>query len=258
MIVSRSFEVVAVVATVALVAPPRDVAKSASPAIHTAAAPVADSLDVSDLPLIELPASRPGGRVVALFLTGDGGWAGLDRKVAEVLAERGVAVVGLDARAYLSRRKATPDIAARDVGRILRHYMQAWGRDRIALVGYSRGADMLPFVAARLPSELRTRLSLVAMLGLATTASFEFHWSDLLKDTERPTDRPVAPELERLRGTRMLCVYGTEEKNSLCRAADPALVTKVERPGEHHFDSDYRALGVLVADALQAAPAGAP
>lgn len=141
--------------------------------------------------------------------------------------------------------------------RLLRHYMQAWGRDRVALVGYSRGADLLRFVAGRLPADLRGRLSLVAMLGLVKTASFEFHWSDFLRDSARPTDLAVAPELERLRGTRTLCAYGSGERDSLCRAAYPERVTRVERRGAHHFDNDVRTLGVIVADALDLALAGA-
>ncbi|MDB4948341.1 MAG: virulence factor family protein [Gemmatimonadetes bacterium] len=152
-------------------------------------------------------------------------------------------------RAYLSRRR-TPDETAADVARIARHYMGAWRRGSLVLVGYSRGADTAPFAANRLPADLRARLSLVALLGPSTYANFEFHWADLVSSTPRPDDLPTAPELVRLRGTRVLCVYGTGEKDSLCRAADPAAVTLVSREGEHHFDGNFRSLGDLILGAL--------
>ena len=201
--------------------------------------------DVSDLPLVEVPVQRSGVLTLAIFLSGDGGWADLDRQVSEVLAAHGVGVVGLNARAYLSKRK-TPDEAARDVARIARAYSARWGTRRLVLVGYSRGATMVPFVATRLPADLRQQLVLLAMLGLEPATNFQFHWMDILRDTRRTDDLPVAPELERLRGQHMLCVYGTGEKASACRDADPALLTKVARPGDHHFDGDYRALGDLI------------
>lgn len=200
---------------------------------------------IRDLPIVELPPRR-AGRLLAVFLTGDGGWADLDRTVAGVLADSGIAVVAMNSRAYLKRGHG-PDDAARDVARLATHYMTAWGRDRLVLVGYSRGADMAPFVATRLPAELRTRLTLVAMLGVSQGASFRFHLLDLIRDVQRPTDLPILPELERLRGTPMLCVYGAGERHSACRDAPPSLLTREERKGNHHFDGDYEAIGALIA-----------
>ena len=211
--------------------------------------------DVRDLPLVEVPpraasTRRPADGTLVLLVTGDGEWAALDQGVARVLVDSGAAVVALKARSYLLGGARTPDAMARDAERVLRRYLATWGRDRIALVGYSRGADLLPFVAARLPDDLRARVSVLAMLGLSTTASFRFHWSDLVTDRARESDFPVAPALERLRGLRMLCVFGAEERDSGCRGASPSLVTRVERPGGHHFDGDFAALGALVARAI--------
>jgi type IV secretory pathway VirJ component len=92
------------------------------------------------------------------------------------------------------------------------------------------------------------------MFGLASSASFEFHWMDVVRDTKRPTDLPVAPELAQLRGTRMLCVYGTDETDSGCRGADPTLITQVARSGAHHFDGDFEGLARLVLDAMRRTP----
>jgi type IV secretory pathway VirJ component len=91
------------------------------------------------------------------------------------------------------------------------------------------------------------------MLGLGTRAGFEFHWQDIVRTVRRPSDLPTLPELERLRGTRMLCVYGTEETDSACRDA-AELVHSVARTGTHHFDGNYRALGELIWESIS--PAG--
>ena len=204
---------------------------------------------LSDLPLVEVPARRPG-TTLALLLSGDGGWAPLDREVALTLADSGVAVIGLDARQYLEHER-TPDRVAADVRRILERYTQHWQRRRLVIVGYSRGADIAPFALSRLPDSLRRQVALVALLGLAPAANFQFHLEDLVRDVPRASDHPIAPELERLRGMPLLCIYGAGEVRSGCRGADATLIRQVERPGGHHFDGNYRALALIILAALR-------
>jgi type IV secretory pathway VirJ component len=141
------------------------------------------------------------------MLTGDGGWARLDRRIADDLAAHGVGVVGLDSRAYLMQER-TPDEAAADIARVIRRYASQWSSPRVTLIGYSRGADIAPFIVKPAAGGPPPSISLVALLGPAERADFQFHWADLLSETSKPSDRPILPELERLRGTPVLCVYG--------------------------------------------------
>jgi len=204
----------------------------------------AASDDVSGLPLHVVAASGAPA-ALAVLLSGDGGWVSIDKRIAAYLAAHGIGVAGVDSRAYLMRKR-TPDEVAADVARIIRHYEALWAVDRVALVGYSRGADIAPFAANRLPADLRQQIGLVALLGPADRAGFQFHWIDLLKNDPRPSDPPVLPELERLRGTPVLCVYGAEEEESLCRLADTSAVHMDRHPGHHHFDGDYDAIAAEI------------
>jgi type IV secretory pathway VirJ component len=200
---------------------------------------------VGDLPVFELRSPVPS-ETLAIVLSGDGGWADIDREVGRTLSARGVDVVGFDDRAYLKSGHRSPDGTASDVARVAEHYMQEWSDHRLVLVGYSRGADFAPFVATRLPAGLRQRLALVAMLGLSEHAGFKFHFSDLWSSHSDPHDPAILPELQRLRGTNMMCVYGTKEDESLCRTVDSTLVFRDARAGGHHFDGDYRAIADLI------------
>ena len=205
--------------------------------------------DISDLPLIEVAPSGPAADALAVILSGDGGWASLDREVGGVLAARGIPVIGMDSLQYFWRRR-TPDESAAALERILRHAVGAWPGRRIALVGYSRGADVLPFMVSRLPADLRARIALVALLGPGPSAEFEFSISDWLSSAVGPDALPIAPEAEKLRGLRVLCVYGHDDTESLCRELDPTLATRDERPGNHHFDGGYAAIGARIAQEL--------
>jgi type IV secretory pathway VirJ component len=205
--------------------------------------------DVSDLPLIEIPAAAPASDVLAVVLSGDGGWASIDREVGGALAKHGVPVVGFDSLQYFWTAR-TPDESANALARVMSHYLAAWHAERVALVGYSRGADVLPFMASRLPPELRARVALVALLGPATSVEFEFHLTDWLGGSSGANALAVGPEVAKLRGTKLLCVYGRDESDSLCRELDPALGQRDERPGDHHFGGDYEGIAQRILEAL--------
>ncbi len=212
----------------------------------------ADSADVGGLPVVEIPAGPTTSSTLAVILSGDGGWAPGDRTMAATLAESGVAVVGFDMPSYL-RVKRTPDGAGADLTRLLRHYLEAWHKARVVLIGYSHGADIVPFMASRLPEDLRRRIDLVAMLGLASGASFEFHLADIVADISHEGDLPVLPEVEKLRGLPLLCVKGAGERHSLCDSLPGSLARLEVRPGGHRIPgSGGRAAAEMILSALKA------
>ncbi len=196
-----------------------------------------------NLGLHEVPGAGPRGNTLALLISGDGGWAAIDKDIARTLSDSGISVVGLNAKSYLGTRR-TPDEFAATVDRILRHYLEAWGRERIILVGYSRGAVVAPFIVTRLPADLRARIDLVAMLGLGLHAGFHVTLFDLLGTTTNPKDPPVEPEIRQLADAKvpMLCIYGLDERESFCRDAPEGWMTKIARRGAHHFDGNHAAL----------------
>jgi len=49
----------------------------------------------------------------------------------------------------------------------------------------------------------------------------------------------VRGEIERLRDKRVLCFYGLNERDSLCRELSPGLAIAIAEPGAHHFNGNY-------------------
>jgi type IV secretory pathway VirJ component len=210
-------------------------------------APRALPVDVEDLPLIELPSRAPQRDSFAIMLSGDGGWAGLDKEVAAELNARGVPVVGWDSLRYFWNAR-TPEQAARDLERVIEHYARAWSRSRVLLVGYSQGADVMPFMVNRLPESTRRMVASTALIGVSAEAFFEFsvsHWIGT------PTGGvPVQPELERGRLGHLSCIYGAEEEGSPCRTFHAEGLRRIELPGGHHFDGNYARVASAVLDGL--------
>jgi type IV secretory pathway VirJ component len=121
------------------------------------------------------------------------------------------------------------------VGEAVRRYERVWNRQRLVVVGYSRGADIAPFVVNRLASDLHANVDGVVLLGPAGRASFEMTIREVVGAKARATDLPVMPELERLRGTPLVCAYGKEERGSFCSRVDSTLIRVVARDGGHRL-----------------------
>ena len=218
--------------------------KPAPPTPSAGVAPGATD-DLSGLGLVEVPPTGAARDLMAVVLTGDGGWAEIDKRVSARLAADGIPAVGWSSLKYYWSPK-TPEAASHDLARILEHYGRAWGKRRVLLVGYSFGADVLPFLVSRLPPQLRSRVALVGLLGLSEQASFEFHVAGWLG--VETGHHATVPEVARLAATPVLCLRGEDEADSACRLLHGAAVRTVTLPGGHHFGGDYE----RIAEALLA------
>lgn len=187
------------------------------------------------LPLIEVPAKGVEAPVWALVLSGDGGWAGLGRDLGYALAAQGVAVVGFDSLRYFWGRR-TPEGLAADLQRILNRYQARWPDKQPLLIGYSQGANVLPFAYNRLPAAWQARVSRIVLLGPGERAAFTFQVSQWWRSGAG--DEEVLPEARELPAARTLCVYGRDEASeSICPQLNDRLPVLMLRGG-HHFDGD--------------------
>jgi type IV secretory pathway VirJ component len=186
--------------------------------------------DVDDLPLVEMAPRRPG-QMLAVFVSGDGGWRAIDRRVAEQLHARGFGIVGLVSPRFFARAR-TPEESSCALQRILEHYVIRWRATDVVVIGYSRGAGVVPFMVNRLSAPWRKKIVTVALMGLDPTIAFQI-------TPFAVPEVPVRDEVERLRIKRVLCFYGVNERDSLCRQITPGVAVRIPEPGSHHFAGNY-------------------
>jgi type IV secretory pathway VirJ component len=201
--------------------------------------------DITGIPVVTLGANVPSDRF-AVMITGDGGWRRIDQKITDHLRAAGIPIAGIIASDYFRKRRS-PDESACALERVIRYYKIQWHRSKVILIGYSRGADVLPFMASRLPRDLRESTQLIALLGLEPTIDFKYSpaWS-LAAYTHKEPQYAVKPEMDKLRGQNVLCIFGAKEKNSLCHALDRRAFKVVAEPGGHHFAGKYRDIADVI------------
>jgi type IV secretory pathway VirJ component len=213
---------------------------------------LSDPDDVHDLPLTEVTQeTNTSTEMLGVFISGDGGWWSIDRTVSEVMAANGVPVVGLSSYKYFAKAR-TPDSTAVEMERIIRHYLKAWKKERIILLGYSLGGEIIPFVATRLQEDLRNRVAALVMIGPAKRTMFEFHPTDWIHTPSKQLRYFVQPEIEKLyNGPKLICTTSEDDSECICNKLDADKVTVVTRKGGHDYEGDSRGLGEAIWEALK-------
>ncbi len=182
-------------------------------------------------------ATKPKHDVMAVILSGDGGWRDIDQSIGQTMQADGIPVVGFDSLRYFWAKR-TPAQTAQDLAAIIKHYHTLWQVNNVILVGYSFGADVLPATYLALPEAERNRVKLISLLGLSQAADWEItvdgwmgsHGSDAV---------PTLPFVAQLPVAKVQCVYGADEEDSGCTDAAKLGVDAVKVDGGHHFDNNY-------------------
>ena len=198
-----------------------------------------------DLPVVLSDSGNPKGPV-AILISGNAGWWGIDDQLAEHLAQGGVTSIGLNSLGWFIQARTPEETAG-----IIKRMADAFDQKRpLLLVGYSFGADIAATVYARLPTDLRSRIRLVSLLGLSRRADYAIgFWK--ISDHSQATVAAVAG----IDGPHVQCFRGVDEgARSACNLLDPAKVEIITVPGGHHFNGDYAGLAHRILDGLDAAP----
>ena len=211
--------------------------------------PETDLTGLDALPLVELPVDHPSS-VMVIVVSGDGGWRDLDKTIAENLREQGVPTVGWDALRYFWSKK-TPEETAQALAAVMKAYMAKWHASKVALVGYSFGADVLPFAYNRLPADLRGNVVQMSLLGLSKSAEFEISVGGWLGAPPGADALPNQAELAKVPPAMIQCFYGADETDTACPTLTAQGVEQIKTTGGHHFDGDYAALAKHILDGLR-------
>lgn len=218
--------------------------------------PVALPDDIADLPLTEIAPSAEGDGRIAIMLTGDGGWAGLDKGVAASLAGAGMRVVGFSTLKFFWQKRS-PEVAGKALARILAHYAKAWPDARFVVIGYSFGASLVPVLVNRLPATLQQRIDRGIMISPDADAVFEIRIGDWFGGAHHEGSVPVLPAIA-LSPIPLTCIHGNDETDSFCKPGQDARLGVLGLPGGHHFNGDYAALGDAIIEVLQARASAQP
>ncbi len=197
-------------------------------------------LEALGLPLvIEWPEAA---KEAVVFVSGDGGWADIDRQVASRLAARGIAVVGWNTLRYFWQAR-TPGEFRADLARLVEAIP---GSVRVFAGGYSFGAEVVPVtLASRLPDRPAplSRIAGQVLLAPGSWASFEVSPLDWLRSDAGPSAWSVREALASAGEQPVLCIEPAGEEDSGCAGGRGAGLVRAPARGRASLRRGLRRAG---------------
>ena len=164
---------------------------------------------ITKLPLNTVPAANDTSKALVLYITGDGGWNKFSKNFATALAANGYPVVSLNSNDYFWKKKTAAQTAA-DLTVVLRTYQKSRKRKKVILIGYSFGADVVPFVFNLLPADLNAAITNICLLSVSPTTDFEIHLS-VMFGSKLKSGHSVIAELNKINTKPIALIFGEDE-----------------------------------------------
>jgi type IV secretory pathway VirJ component len=191
--------------------------------------------DIKNVPLVITDAKFQNIEApLALIISGDGGWYSFEQSIADKLAESGITTLGLDSKKYFWNRR-TPEETAADIVRVFTFYSKSLVKDRFLLIGYSLGAEIVPFIANRFPEDMKTKISMLVLLSPDTNTDFEIHISNMLGMGNSKNTYQVIDEIKKMKSLPAMCIFGEGEKSKVPELLKGTKVKINIIPGDHHY-----------------------
>ena len=193
------------------------------------------------IPVNVISSAADPSKPMIVYITGDGGWNGFSSTLCKNLAAHNYPVVSLNAKGFFWKKK-NAKISAQAISSLIKKYSAAWGRDKVLLLGYSFGADVLPFAYNNLPAADKAKVSALVLLSPSGTTDFEVHLTYLFSGTE-PN---AAIELNTIIDKPVTIITGDDENVFPYDRLKNKNVKKLSLPGGHHYDGNEKLVAETV------------
>lgn len=188
-----------------------------------------------DFPVKEWTTSSQDKPLI-FYLSGDGGFNKFSTVLCDGFNKKGFQVIALNSRSYFWNKK-TPEQTTTDISNYLIKKLAERKNQQIVMIGYSFGADVLPFILNRLPKDIHDKILVSFLMAPSESTDFEIHWSDIFGgNTKRSMD--VLMELNKLVNDKIVIISASDDGHSALNKITLKRYTHEVLPGGHHFDGN--------------------
>jgi type IV secretory pathway VirJ component len=191
-----------------------------------------------DLPVVAFPVDTSKCDFLVLVVSGDGGWNAWEESLRKEFIKKGIPLIGLDALKYFWKEK-TPEQVTSDLSKVLDYYLRIWKKQNFILLGYSFGANIVPFIATRLKEPDKSKLVKIVLISPDPQGDFEIHFLDMLNMDTGGYKYNVADEVKKIKNTKIICMFGASEDTDRKKMFRFDPVQMIDFPGKHHFRFNF-------------------
>lgn len=197
------------------------------------------------LPVIESRSTGTNDYYV-IFLTGNGGWRNLVQSVTHYLNSKNISVLAINTKKYLLSEKGPAQIAC-DLESLIDRYNSKWEQKKVVLIGYSMGAEVLPFAINCMDENYINDVNDMILIGPWQKATFKVKLKDYFIEVNKGTD--IYTELLKMKMKNVYVICDGNEF-SICNKNLDGVIDNDLLGGGHHFGGDYVALSKLIGKRL--------
>ena len=205
-------------------------------AVHSASSQTIEPLPVKEW-------RSESANTYVFYICGDGGLNNFSIELCNHLNQAGYDISALNAKSYFWEKK-TPEESASDIAHYLGKLFHSKINYKIVMIGYSFGADVMPFIINKLPGAIKNKLAGVLLISPSEYTDFEIHWLDIL-GVNKKRSMDVVDGINRMNVPRTILFFGEDESGFPVDKA-VKIDTLIKIPGGHHFDHDSRRLADIL------------
>lgn len=192
----------------------------------------------TSLPL-SLHSSTDTTKALVFYVSGDGGFNKFSMSFMQTLNSLGYAVMGLNAKDYFWTRR-TPQEAAGAIETAINQSNKLWKKKNIILIGYSFGADVVPFLQTHFSASMAGKVTHLILLSPSSRTDFEIHVLQML-GWGRDSGESVPGEINKI-SQPVSIIIGDDESGFPVEQLAAKHRKIIKMPGGHHYDGDVAAL----------------
>ena len=193
------------------------------------------------LPLLEFKSAGNSDYYV-IFFTGNGGYRTLAHSVTNYLNSKKLSVLAINTKKYLWTEKKPQQIAI-DLETLIDRYNNTWGLKKVVLIGYSMGAEVIPFAVNCMEDKYKHELSDIILIGPWQKATFKINLLDFFFEINKGAD--IYTELLKMKVITPYIICD-DNKISICKKDVEGFIDSDILKGGHHFGGDYISLSRLI------------
>ncbi len=188
----------------------------------------------SELPILSLK-GRDELKPLIFYISGDGGWNKFSTSLVNGFNKAGYCVIGLNARSYFWSRKQ-PLQAATDISHAIGPFIKPWNIKSIVLIGYSFGADVVPFIENSFPANMAALVEHTILMSPSKKTDFEVHLLGMMGLASNK-GKNVAEEISKI-SKPVTLIFGSDENDFPLKPHVSSNIQTIKLLGGHHYDGN--------------------
>ena len=123
---------------------------------------------------------------------------------------------------------------------MINNYLKEFNRTRVSVIGYSFGADVLPFIYNKFPAEIQAKIKSLSLLSPSSATDFEIHLMSMMGGSGSGSSVP--DEVNKLGIIPVTIITGDSEKDFPFEKVTAKKIRRKSMAGGHHYDGDVKKL----------------